>query len=181
MAGINNKDYLPLNDPLAFKRRLRSRQHLIKSFETKANANRTLSEKVADVITAHLGSMTFLSLNAAWFLTWIVINIGLIPIIAPFDPFPFGLLTMVVSLEAIFLAIIVLISQNRASKIDDLREEVDLQINTIAEEEITKIIELQVLLLKKSGIDVSSDSELQQMLEPIDADKIEQTLEKQIK
>lgn len=180
MSDTNVKNYLPLTDPSAFARRLKSRRRVIQSFESKANSNRKISEKIADFITARLGSMTFLGINAAWFLAWIVINTGLIPYIPPFDPFPFGLLTMVVSLEAIFLAIIVLISQNRAVKIDDLRGEVDLQINTISEEEITKIIELQILLLKKNGIDVSKDSELQQMLEPIDADKIEQSLEKQI-
>ena len=107
-------------------------------------------------------------------------NTGFIYFIQPFDPFPFGLLTMIVSLEAIFLAIIVLISQNRAAKIDDLRAETDLQINTITEEEITKVMELQVLLLKKNGIDVSHDPELMQMLEPTDLDRIEKSLEEQI-
>jgi uncharacterized membrane protein len=130
-------------------------------------------------MTARFGSMTFLTLNALWFLSWILINTGYIPNISPFDPFPFGLLTMVVSLEAIFLAIIVLISQNRGAKIDDLREEVGLQITTIAEEEITKMMELQILLLKKQGIDVSSDSELAQMIEPIDSEAIEEKLKKQ--
>ena len=63
-------------------------------------------------------------------------------------------------------------------KIDDLRDEIDLQINTIAEEEITKMIELQVLLLKKNGLDVSADPELQQMLEPMDKERIENRLSK---
>lgn len=174
-----NNNYVPLHDPLAFHRRLKSRRGVIQSFEAKSRANRSLAEKVADFITAHLGSMPFLIINALWFSLWIVINTGVIPVIPQFDPFPFGLLTMVVSLEAIFLAIIVLISQNRAGKIDDLREEVDLQINTIAEEEITKMMELQILLLKKNGIDVSKDTELQEMLEPLDPAKIEESLGKQ--
>ncbi len=174
-------NYFPLHDPSAFQRRLKSRRKVLKSFEAKSLANRTISEKAADFITSKLGSMGFLFINAIWFFLWISINTGFFPIVPPFDPFPFGLLTMVVSLEAIFLAIIVLISQNRASKIDDLREEVDLQINTIAEEEITKIMELQVLLLKKNGIDVSKDVELQEMLEPIDPEHIEKTIEQQLK
>lgn len=171
--------YLPLTDPLAFHRRLRSRKRVVKSFEARANANRTFSEKAADLLTKNLGSTTFLILNAFWFLGWITINLGLIPGITPFDPFPFGLLTMTVSLEAIFLAIIVLISQNRAETIDDLREETELHINTIAEEEITKILELQILLLKKSGVDTSRDIELAEMLEPTDPEKIELLLEKE--
>lgn len=175
------KSYVPLHDPSAFQRRLKSRRKVLQSFEAKSLAERTLAEKVADFLTSQLGSMRFLFINATWFFTWIAINTGLLPIVPPFDPFPFGLLTMIVSLEAIFLAIIVLISQNRASKIDDLREEVDLQINTIAEEEITKMIELQILLLNKNGIDVSKDEELQEMLKPTDPEKIEKSLRIQLK
>ncbi len=177
---MTNKNYVPLYDPSAFQRRLKSRRRVIQSFEAKSKTNRTYPEKVADLITSRLGSMPFLLINATWFSIWITINVGLIPIIPPFDPFPFGLLTMIVSLEAIFLAIVVLISQNRTAKIDNLREEIDLQINTISEEEITKMMELQILLLKKNGIDVSNDNELQEMLEPLDSEEIEKSLEKQI-
>lgn len=178
---MTNNNYIPLNDPSAFQRRLKSRRRVIQSFEAKSRAGRTISERVADYITSRLGSMPFLVINVLWLFIWITINTGFTPIVPPFDPFPFGLLTMVVSLEAIFLAIVVLISQNRVAKTDDLREEIELQINTIAEEEITKMIELQVLLLEKNGIDISKDTELQQMLEPTDTDRIEQDLEKQIR
>ncbi len=177
----HKKNQTAKNNSSSFEQRLKRRQNVVESFEAKANANRSLSEKIADVITARFGSMVFLLFNALWFFIWIAVNTKLVPFIPPFDPFPFGLLTMIVSLEAIFLAIIVLISQNRAAKIDDLREEVGLQINTIAEGEITKMIKLQVLLLEKNGIDVSKDSELMKMLEPTDTDKIEKSLEKEIK
>ena len=174
--SINNKS---ISDPSAFQRRLKNKKRIITSFEAKANENRNLSEKIADTITARLGSMTFLAINGVWFLAWVLINTSIIPYIPVFDPFPFGLLTMTVSLEAIFLAVVVLISQNRAAKVDDLREETELQINTIAEEEITKIIKLQILFLKKNGIDVSQDLDLQEMLIPTDTDSIEQALKKQ--
>jgi uncharacterized membrane protein len=168
-------------DPESFNTRLRSKRRVVRSFEAKANNSRTLSERIADHLTLSLGSMTFLIINTVWFVVWITINIGLIPQLPIFDPFPFGLLTMVVSLEAIFLSIIVLISQNRGSKIDDIRDEIGLQITTIAEEEITKIMELQVMLLNKQGIDVSNDKELQLMLKPTDKARIEVELEKQLK
>lgn len=164
----------------SFEQSLKRRKHVVESFEAKANANRSRSEKIADILTARLGAMDFLFFNELWFFLWIVINTGILPIIPQFDPFPFGLLTMIVSLEAIFLAIIVLISQNRAAKIDDLRQEVDLQINTIAEGEITKMIKLQLLLLKKNGIDLSKDKELNEMLEPTDPEKIEKSLEREL-
>ncbi|MDQ3098188.1 MAG: DUF1003 domain-containing protein [bacterium] len=168
-------------DPESYNSRLRSRRRVVKSFEATANASRSFSERVADRLTLSLGTMTFLICNAVWFLVWIAINTHLVPQVPAFDPFPFGLLTMIVSLEAIFLSIIVLISQNRGSKIDDIRDEIDLQITTIAEEEITKIMELQVMLLNKQGIDVSKDKELQKMLRPTDTTHIEVELEKQFK
>lgn len=131
-------------------------------------------------MTAQLGSMWFLMLNAAWFVVWILINTGVLPLVAPFDPYPFGLLTMVVSLEAIILAIFVLISQNRGEKIDEIRDEVDLQVDMIAEREITKILELLTRVAEKNGIDLSKDVELHDMLRPTNTEKIEKTLEEQI-
>ena len=180
MSANNKNNHTRQNGSSSFEQNLKRRHHVVESFEAKANANRSTSEKIADAITMRLGSMAFLGFNAVWFFVWIVINTKLVPIIPIFDPFPFGLLTMIVSLEAIFLSIIVLVSQNRAAKIDDLREEVDLQINTIAEGEITKMIKLQVMLLKKNGIDVSKDPELKRMLMPTDTDKIEKSLEREV-
>ena len=84
------------------------------------------------------------------------------------------------TIQAIILAIIVLVSQNRAGKIDDLREEMHLQINLIAEKEITKLIQLQILLLEKNGVDTSKDAELQEMLKPMMADTLENKLKKEI-
>ncbi len=135
---------------------------------------------MADSLTKVFGSMFFLVLNFLAFTLWIVVNTGQIEGIEPFDPFPFGLMTTVVSLEAIALAIIVLISQNRASKISDLREETALQIDLISEEEITKLIKLHVMILKQQGIDISEDPELAKMLKPLSPEQIEKALEKEI-
>jgi CRP/FNR family transcriptional regulator, cyclic AMP receptor protein len=90
----------------------------------------TLGQRVADIIADFSGSITFLVLNALFFLAWLVWN--LIPGLA-FDPFPFGLLTMIVSLEAIFLSIFVLVSQNRQATKDRIRNELDYQVNLKAE------------------------------------------------
>lgn len=161
--------------PLSFTSR-----HVIKSLKAKYKSRRTLSEKIADWMSAKFGGMNFLLLNVCLFIAWIITNIGLIPLVVPFDPYPFGLLTTIVSLEAIVLSIFVLISQNRASKIDDLREEIDLQVDMITESELTKLIKLNTLLLQKSGIDVSKDKELEEMLKPLNEAKIEKSLEKQM-
>jgi len=164
----------------AFQERVQASQGIVRSLKTKEDEKRTATEKFADWITAALGSMKFLILNLLWFAVWMAINTGLIPGVTPFDPFPFGLLTMIVSLEAIALAIIVLISQNRAAKIADLRGEIDLQVDIITESELTKLMMMMHLLLEKQGIDLSADHDLDEMLKPTNVDKLEEALEQQV-
>ena len=94
----------------------------------------TAVERLADVIAAFSGSILFLVLNAAWFAFWIIWNT--VPGLRHFDPYPFGFLTMVVSLEAIFLSIFVLVSQNRQSAKDRLRADAEYEVNLKAELEI---------------------------------------------
>src|SRR3989338_10675001 len=89
------------------------RRRIIRSFEGKALGNRRFTERIADQITATFGSFSFAVIHIYWFILWVVINDGYIPGVRPFDPFPYGLLTMIVSLEAIFLSIFVLLSQDR--------------------------------------------------------------------
>ncbi len=157
-----------------------SRGKILKSIKAKADAQRTVTEKIADAMTANFGSNTFLLLNIFLFIVWIFINTGYIKIIPIFDPFPFNLLTTLMSIEAIILAIFVLISQNRTSKVDDLREEIDLQLNLISEREITKLMKMMALLLEKQGIDISTDSELKKMIRPVSEQEIQKKLEKEI-
>lgn len=176
----NRKSYIPdFTQALHLhKQNVEERRRVIKSFKAKADAKRTLVEKFADSLTTKFGSVTFLFLNATWFSIWIVVNTRITPLKA-FDPFPFGLLTMIVSLEAIFLAIIVLISQNREARIGELREEVELQISTLAEVETTKLISLMIVLMEKQGIKID-DPELKAMLKPMDTAKLESDLEKEL-
>lgn len=98
----------------------------------------------------------------------------------PFDPFPFGLLTMVVSLEAIFLSIFVLMAQSRESAVEELREEVSLQVILRMEEEVTKTLQLVSGLYARLGHQVGDDAELREMLGPLDPNQIEQDLIEQI-
>jgi len=160
------------------KGRPTSRQ-VIHSLKVKADAKRSWAERLADWMTAHFGSMGFLALNVFWFALWLAINSGLIPAIPPFDPFPFSLLTMIVSLEAIILSVFVMISQNRAAKVAELREEVDLHVDIVTENEMTKLLIMVKLLLEKNGIDISDDPELSGMLKPTDPDEIEEALEEE--
>lgn len=156
------------------------RKRIFRSVKAKANYHRTVTEKIADWMVSRFGSITFLIINVLLFVVWIPINTNQISAIPAFDPFPFILLTTIVSLEAIILAIFVLISQNRNAKVDDLREEVDLQVNLISAKEITKIMKMLAILLEKQGLDLSQDPELHKMLKPISEEEIEKRLEREI-
>lgn len=157
-----------------------TKRKIFHSIKAKFAARRTFIEKMADFMTDLFGSMGFLIFNAFLFTLWILINTGTLKIFKIFDPFPFNLLTTVVSLEAIVLAIFVLISQNRTAKVDDLREETHLQVNLIAEKEITKIGKMIVMLLEKQGVDLSKDPELKKLIKPVSESEIERRLEKEI-
>jgi uncharacterized membrane protein len=157
-----------------------SKRRIFKSIKAKSDARRTKPERIADWMTSTFGSMTFLFFNICLFIFWVLVNTNNIEGLSPFDPFPFSLLTTFVSLEAIILAIFVLISQNRNSKVDDLREETHLQVNLITEREITKLMKMMALLLEKQGVDLSQDPELKKMLRPISEEEIEKRLEKEI-
>jgi uncharacterized membrane protein len=105
-----------------------------------AEANLSGLQKVADWISDFSGRMPFLILNALWFVVWIAVNT--LPLgVAAFDPYPFGLLTMIVSLEAIFLSCFVLISQNRQAEKDHVRADIEYDVNIKAELEVAHLHE----------------------------------------
>jgi len=123
---------------------------------------RTGEERLADQITNFSGRMYFVYFHIAWFGVWILINLGFFGI-QPFDPFPFGLLTMIVSLEAIFLSTFVLISQNRSSAEADRREDLVLQIGLLTEYELTRVIKMLDAIQDNMGIENDTDQELQEL------------------
>jgi uncharacterized membrane protein len=114
----------------------------IHQWESSALRSRSAAERLSDRITALAASGPMQLVHVAWFTAWILVNTRIIPAVKPFDPFPFQLLTMIVSLEAIFLSLFVLASQNRLSHQADKREELDLQIDLLAEREMTAVLQL---------------------------------------
>ena len=142
-------------------------------------AHRSKLERFADGLNNVASSTPFLVLHVLWFSSWIGWNSGVFPVTA-FDPFPFGLLTMVVSLEAIFLSIFVLMAQQRESAIAELREELSLQVSLRVEQEVTKTLQLVAGLYTRMGYRVGDDPELHRMLEPLDVKAIERDLLAQI-
>jgi uncharacterized membrane protein len=142
-------------------------------------AHRTLLERFVDWLNEVASSTAFLVTHALWFAVWIAWNTGAFGLHA-FDPFPFGLMTMVVSLEAIFLTIFVLMAQKRESAVAELREELGLQVSLRVEQEVTKTLQLVAGLYTRLGHRVSDDPELHHMLQPLDVRGIERDLLEQI-
>lgn len=174
-----------LIDLLTFRRKRypkvrKKPSEIIQTFKTNAKNKRTLADKFADAVTSFAGSFLFLLANVVFFAVWIILNTDIFKGVQPFDPYPFILLTTIVSLEAIILSTAVLISQNRETKVNDLRSEIDARIDIISEEKVTKCLELLTLLLKKQGIDVSNDEVLLKMLEPENKEYLEKEIEKQL-
>ncbi len=149
-------------------------------FSAEMNRKRSMSERVADFLTDSFGTIAFFNINAVLFLAWVVVNSNVIHGFTPFDPYPYGMLTMVVSLEAIFLSIIVLISQNRAAKIADLREELDFQVNVTAEQEITQILRMIERVEKKLLVKEKDPAEVERMEEVLDLVDLEKNVVKEL-
>ena len=123
---------------------------------------RPLHAYLADGITSFSGRMPFIYLHVVWFGVWIAVNLGAFGL-KPFDPFPFGLLTMIVSLEAIFLSTFVLISQNRLSEEADRRADLDLHIGLLTEHEVTRVLQMLDAIQKRLDIPGEGDLELAQL------------------
>jgi uncharacterized membrane protein len=146
----------------------------IAKLETEQIQARSLSERIAGSVTWAAGSAACAVIHFVWFAGWIVMNTGLIRRIRPFDPFPFSLLTTIVSLEAIFLSIWILISQNQMARQADRREHLDLQINLLAEQESTATLRLLQRLAKRFEVDfdtpeteLSRDTDIEHVAEMV--------------
>ncbi len=139
--------------------------------------NETWIDKAATFITATFGSIRFLGLCMAFFLVWIAWNLNVLPLLKPFDPYPFQMLTMIVSIFAIILSISVLISQNREGKRDMIRQQVEFEVNIRAESEITKMLTMLHEIQKKMGITDTVDTELEKMKAETDIHDIHQKLD----
>jgi len=160
------------------RRRRRAQIGAMRAVKAAHVSERTRVERIADWMTNRASSTSFLVVHIIWFAVWIVLNIGILPY--QLDPFPFGFLTMIVSLEAIVLSIFVLMTQNRESYIAELREELALQVNLRMEAEVTKTLQLVAGLYTRLGYRMSDDPELREMLEPLEPEEMERELIEQI-
>ena len=150
----------------------------IAQLETTEAAKRSPADCIADAITRFCGSMAFIYVHLAWFGGWILWHfVPRLPQALRFDPYPFQFLTFVVSLEAIFLSTFILISQNRQSRIAELRNHLDLQINLLSEQENSKVLAMLEALLQYHGL-VQPDPEVASLAEATAPDMLVEQIEK---
>ncbi len=127
--------------------------------------NRSAAARVVDVSVDAVGALSSFLIHIGAFAGWILVNSGAVPLRRPWDPFPFILLTMFVSMEGVVLALFVLMKQNRMSRRADERDHLHLQIDLLAEKEITTMLQLQQRLMSHLGMSEGQDPELQQLAE----------------
>ena len=149
----------------------------IKDWEQSALHSRSRAERVSEWITSTAGRGPVLLAHLVWFGGWAAVNLDLVPGVRPFDPFPFPLLTTMVSLEAIFLALFVLSSQNRLATQADKRAHLDLQIDLLAEREMTAVLQLLQDIAKQMGVpydaspgaeDLAKETDIHQLASKLD-------------
>lgn len=139
---------------------------------------RSVENRVAGVITAFAGSMVFVYLHLLLFGGWILLNAGLIEAIEPWDPFPFVMLAMAASVEAIFLSTFVLIGQKRMTRLSERRAELDLQINLLAEHEITRLITLTDAIARHLGVPIHRGPGFEDLKRHVDPDQVLREIDK---
>lgn len=168
--------------PTGVDRRARRSHRLRKAFgaiKAQHSGDHTKMELIAHALTRLASTPWFFAVHVVAFSVWLIWN-SPVSELPKFDPFPYGLLTMIVSLEAIFLSLFVLMSQSREAEIGELREELTLQVNLRIEEEVTKTLHLVAGLYTRMGHTMSRDPELLEMLQPLDPAKIEAEVTEQI-
>ena len=146
----------------------------IRSSSTSVSAGSTTA---LSIFTRFSGSMAFVFLHALWFAVWMAWNTGRVPGLRPFDPYPFGLLTMIVSLEAIFLSTFVLISQNREQQVSAVRDEIETQIALYQEQELTQVLRIVHRIEKHLGLGDEDEAMVCAMEQFVDSDNLFRQIE----
>ena len=151
----------------------------IRRLEQASVAKQSRVERIAQSVTQVAGGAPFITMHLGWFVIWITLNMGLVTSVQPWDPFPFSFLSLIVSLEAIFLSLLVLMAQNRLTRDADKRALLDLHINMLAEQESTASLKMLEKICKHLKIDYVAE-EAQQLAKNTDVAQIAEKLEEKI-
>ncbi len=138
-------------------------------------------DRIGDAVGTFVGTMAFVTMHAVVFLAWILINSHLVPGVTAFDPFPFILLSVVVSVEGVLLTTFVLMKQNRMSKRAEQRNQLNLQIDMLSEREATKTLQMLTRLCEHLGLgDETGEPELRHLSQKTSVDQLARELKKRI-
>src|SRR5450755_115280 len=146
--------------------------------EEEALERRSSSERLADAVGGFSGSPLFIVLHLVLLVAWLLINSGKIPSTRPFDPYPFSLLGVIVAVEAVILSSFILMRQNRMMRRGERRDHLNLQVDLLAEKEITKLLQMVRAICGKMGLEkIMADKEIRDLSQNTSIESISQTLE----
>jgi uncharacterized membrane protein len=153
------KGVLPMSQTSTVRDNIRA----IIAVEEKQDRERSMTDRIADGIATFAGTVLFVAVHLVWFGLWAAVNMGVVRLGPQFDPYPFQLLCMLVSLEGVLLSTFVLIKQNRMGLRADRRAHLDLQVNLLTEKEVTKVIQLLERITIHLGIEDELDQETREL------------------
>jgi uncharacterized membrane protein len=146
--------------------------------EEEALERRSSSERFADRVGLFAGSLPFVVFHIMLLLAWLLVNGREIRGLRPFDPYPFSLLGMIVAMEAVILSSFILMRQNRMMRRGELRDHLNLQVDLLAEKEITKVLQMVRAICGHMGLkDIMGDKEIRELSQTTSIESLSQTLE----
>jgi uncharacterized membrane protein len=162
---------------------LQSQSHIDSTVrqEEEALERRSSSERLADAIGAFAGSLLFVVLHLVLVVAWLLVNSGKIPSLRPFDPYPFSLLGVIVAVEAVILSSFILMRQNRMMRRGERRDHLNLQVDLLAEKEITKLLQMVRAICGQMGLEnIMADKEIRDLSQSTSIESLSQTLEERL-
>jgi uncharacterized membrane protein len=146
--------------------------------EEEALERRSTSERLADAVGSFAGSLLFVVLHLVLLMAWLLVNSGKVSRIRPFDPYPFQLLGVIVAVEAVILSSFILMRQNRMMRRGERRDHLNLQVDLLAEKEITKVLQMVHAICGQMGLqNIMADQEIRELGQTTSIESISQTLE----
>jgi uncharacterized membrane protein len=146
--------------------------------EEEALERRSSSERLADRVGAFAGSFSFVVLHLVLATAWLAVNSGKSPAVRTFDPYPFSLLGVIVAVEAVILSSFILMRQNRMMRRGERRDHLNLQVDLLAEKEITKVLQMVRAVCGHLGLqNIMADKEIRELSENTSVESLSQTLE----
>jgi uncharacterized membrane protein len=146
--------------------------------EQDALERRSRSERLADGVGIFAGSLTFVLLHILLLAVWVWVNSGRVPWAKPFDPYPFQLLGVIVAVEAVILSSFILMRQNRMMRRGERRDHLNLQVDLLAEKEITKLLQMVRAICANMGLqNIMADKEINELSQSTSIESLSQTLE----